>query len=83
VAPADSMIQNGMNTGEMQMKLLQKVEELTLYVIEQGKQNEELKQQLQMQQRQIESLKDKNGMKRVEEPENENFNWRRTKSRNV
>ncbi len=36
----------GMNMGEMQNKLLQKVEELTLYVIEQQKQIEELKKQI-------------------------------------
>ena len=36
----------GMNMGEMQNKLLQKVEELTLYVIEQQKQIEELKSKL-------------------------------------
>ncbi|MEI6052814.1 MAG: hypothetical protein WCQ44_08950, partial [Opitutaceae bacterium] len=33
----------GMNMGEMQNKLLQKIEELTLYVIEQQKQIDELK----------------------------------------
>jgi hypothetical protein len=40
VAPADSMVQNGVNMGEMQIKLLQKIEELTLYVIELKKENE-------------------------------------------
>lgn len=36
--PALSKIEkNGLNVGEMQNKLLQKVEELTLYVIEQQK----------------------------------------------
>ena len=34
IAPADEMIQNGVNMGEFQIQLLQKVEELTLYVIE-------------------------------------------------
>ncbi len=57
IAPADSMVQNGVNMGEMQIKLLQKIEELTLYVIEQGKQNEALKQQMQIQQKEIEELK--------------------------
>ena len=33
---------NGMNMGEMQNKLLQKIEELTLYVIEQQKRIEQL-----------------------------------------
>jgi hypothetical protein len=40
VAPADSMVRNGVNMGEMQIKLLQKIEELTLYVIELKKENE-------------------------------------------
>lgn len=34
IAPADSMVQNGVNMGELQIQLLQKIEELTLYVIE-------------------------------------------------
>ena len=34
IAPADEMIQNGVNMGEFQIQLLQKIEELTLYVIE-------------------------------------------------
>jgi hypothetical protein len=46
IAPADSMLQNGVYMGELQMKLLQKIEELTLYVIEQQKQIEDLKQEL-------------------------------------
>jgi len=36
---------NGLSMGEMQNKLLQKVEELTLYVIQQQKEIEELKKQ--------------------------------------
>ena len=38
IAPADSMIQNGVSMGEFQIQLLQKIEELMLYVIEQQKQ---------------------------------------------
>lgn len=38
--------ENGVSLNEMQVKLLQKVEELTLYVIELKKQNERLEQQL-------------------------------------
>ena len=34
IAPADEMIENGVNMGELQIQLLQKIEELTLYVIE-------------------------------------------------
>ncbi len=44
IAPANEMVQNGVDMGEMQIKLLQKIEELTLYVIEQQKQIENLKQ---------------------------------------
>ncbi len=43
IPSAEEVSKNGMNMGEMQNKLLQKVEELTLYVIEQQKQIEELK----------------------------------------
>lgn len=46
IPSADEITKKGMSIGEMQNKLLQKVEELTLYVIEQQKQIEELKQQL-------------------------------------
>jgi len=38
IASEKEMIENGLNMKEFQMKLLQKVEELTLYVIEQNKQ---------------------------------------------
>lgn len=43
VAPASEMKSNGMDVGEMNIKLLQKVEELTLYMIEFKKQMAELK----------------------------------------
>lgn len=43
------MKENGLNINDMQIKLLQKVEELTLYVIEQDKQIQELKLQLNKQ----------------------------------
>jgi len=46
VPSAKEMVKNGVSVGEMQNKLLQKVEELTLYVIEQQKQIEQLKQEL-------------------------------------
>ncbi|WP_320054427.1 hypothetical protein [uncultured Acetobacteroides sp.] len=45
--------ENGLNMGDMQNKLLQKIEELTLYTIEQQKQVDELKKQNQS----IEELK--------------------------
>ena len=40
IATAESMTQNGVDIGELQIQLLQKIEELTLYVIEQQKQIE-------------------------------------------
>ena len=43
IAPANSMIQDGVSIGELQMQLLQKIEELTLYVIELKKEIDELK----------------------------------------
>jgi len=42
--PSDEeVITNGVNVGEIQSKLLQKIEELTLYLIEMEKNNELLK----------------------------------------
>ena len=43
----------GVNVGEMQTKLLQKIEELTLYIIEQNKAIEELKQVVKLQNEKI------------------------------
>jgi hypothetical protein len=43
IPSAEEIAANGMNIGEMQAKLLQKVEELTLYMIELKKENEQLK----------------------------------------
>ena len=43
IAPAGSMIQNGVSIGEFQIQLLQKIEELTLYIIDLKKEIEELK----------------------------------------
>ena len=45
--PSESeVLDNGINLGEMQSKLLQKIEELTLYVIELKKENEELTEKI-------------------------------------
>jgi hypothetical protein len=46
IAPAKEMQENGISAGEMQAKLLQKVEELTIYLIEQNKRIVELEKQL-------------------------------------
>jgi len=53
ITPASEMEQNGLNMGEFQIQLLQKIEELTLYVIELKKENE-------MQQKRIEELEKTN-----------------------
>ncbi|HMM03766.1 MULTISPECIES: hypothetical protein [unclassified Dysgonomonas] len=41
------VIENGISVGAMQAKLLQKIEELTLYVIDLKKENEEIKKKLE------------------------------------
>jgi hypothetical protein len=45
VPSAEEMKANGTNLGEMNVKLLKKVEELTLYVIELKKEVDELKKE--------------------------------------
>ncbi|GAB6121399.1 hypothetical protein [Dysgonomonas termitidis] len=51
------VLENGVNVVDMQAKLLQKIEELTLYMIEQDKQNKELKQRLSIQETELNNLK--------------------------
>jgi hypothetical protein len=46
IPSANEMTKNGVSMGDMQVKLLQKVEELTLYVIELNKKNIELEREL-------------------------------------
>ena len=46
IPPSDEAIEEGVKLGEMQAKLLEKVEELTLYVIEQNKEITELKERI-------------------------------------
>ena len=46
IPTATEVKENGMNLADMQVKLLQKIEELTLYMIDQQKQIEELKKEL-------------------------------------
>ena len=46
IASADEMKKDGINLSEMNIKLLQKIEEMTLYMIEQNKSIEELKQEI-------------------------------------
>ncbi len=51
---------NGVNIGEMQAKLLAKIEELTLHLIEQNKQNSELKKTVTQLQSRITKLENQN-----------------------
>ncbi len=57
IPSAAAVKENGIQLGEMNAKLLQKIEELTLYMIEQNKKTEELKTLVIQQQKEIEILK--------------------------
>jgi len=60
IPSAQEMEENGIQLGEMNMKLLEKIEELTLYTLQQEhrlKEMEELQAELKFQKRQIEELK--------------------------
>ena len=46
IPTADQMKNDGVNMGELQIKLLQKIEELTLYLMELKKENEEIKMRM-------------------------------------
>ena len=46
IASAKEMEKEGLNIGEFQIKLLQKIEELTLYSIEQSKQIKKLQEEI-------------------------------------
>ncbi len=54
------MEKEGVNIGSFQIQLLQKVEELTLYSIDQNKQLKQLKSQNENQQQRIEQLEAEN-----------------------
>ena len=47
IETSEKIQEKGLNLGEMQSKLLKKVEELTLYVIEQKKEIERLKNKIE------------------------------------
>jgi len=57
IASAKQMEKEGVNVGEFQIKLLQKIEELTLYVIEQNKKVDSQNEQIKLQALEIEKLK--------------------------
>ena len=47
IAPAVDMIENGVDVSSFQIQLLQKIEELTLYIIEQNRRISALEKQLE------------------------------------
>lgn len=57
VPSAAEMVANGLDVAQMDAKLLEKVEELTLYAIQQNKENKELKAELEKQKKEVEELK--------------------------
>jgi len=59
IASADEMKKHGINLSEMNIKLLQKVEELTLYTIEQQKNTEKLTEIIEVLSRRLEALERK------------------------
>ncbi|MEO8150332.1 MAG: hypothetical protein ABI723_22045 [Bacteroidia bacterium] len=54
---ASEVEENGMNVGDMQTKVVEKVEENTLYIIQLSKENKELKEQLKSIQLQLDLMK--------------------------
>ncbi len=56
IPSAEEVKNNGVSVGEMQARLLQKIEELTLYVIEQGKELKQLKSRNEMLGKQVANL---------------------------
>ncbi len=56
IASEKEMVESGVNMKEMQMKLLQKMEEMTLYIIEQNKKNEQQNVKIQALEEKIEKL---------------------------
>lgn len=60
VPSAKDVEQNGLNLGDNQATLLKKIEELTLYIIEQDKKMQEQNKKIDSQQKQINDLKSQN-----------------------
>ena len=56
IAPEQEMLENGVEVGEFQIKLLQKIEELTLYIIDQNKSLKEVIQKNQKLEERIKTL---------------------------
>ncbi len=58
IPSAEEVEENGISLGEMDAKLLQKIEELTLYMLDMKKENEELKNRVSSQNSRIKQLED-------------------------
>jgi hypothetical protein len=56
IPTTEEMRVNGLNVAEMDKKLLEKIEELTLYILQQQKQIEDQKKLMEAQQRQIDLI---------------------------
>ena len=59
IASESEMLENGLQIGEMNIKLLQKIEELTLYLIEQNKENKKQRKLIQELRKEVSALKNK------------------------
>lgn len=59
VPSAGEMLDEGIDLGEMNMRLLKKIEEITLYLIEEHKQNEVLQKKVRFLEEQVEGLQAK------------------------
>ena len=59
IAPEKEMIENGLDMKDMQIKLLQKIEEMTLYMIDQNKKIEQQNTEIQALKNEITELKTK------------------------
>jgi hypothetical protein len=57
IASEKDMTESGLNMKEFQMKLLQKMEEMTLYIIEQNKKNEKQEHELKILKNEIKKMK--------------------------
>jgi hypothetical protein len=57
ISPASEMQKNGIGIGELQTKLLQKLEELTLYIIDLDKKNESQSEEIEALKHEIDGLK--------------------------
>lgn len=57
IPSADEVAQNGINLGEMNSKLLQKIEELTLYMIEFNKELQQLQEENKVLKQQVQLMK--------------------------